>query len=400
MAEAGGDGLGGDLLGEAGQLLGGLDHQRQIIVVEVTDTRPAHRAEGEDPVAVGRLRLDQTVRRHHDRAGERGEVTLLVLPGPAVVTGQVGVLVQFRVAVGGQHLAVGVDVDAGAGGGLQDLGQVVQVVTGDQDRLADHRGDPHRGGHRGPEAAGVGGVEHLHHLEVDRTQLQGVAQQRVGLGGSGGQEGQAGLDAGVGVVGAVAQGVRVVGVGGHPLEAVEVEVAQADDIGAQGVQVGVDTDPLGLLDDLGDLVGRLELGCAGEDFGLLAGGTGGGLIGLPGLLAHADGLSDHRHEAGGVEVDVGQRGEQVECGVRGEARIGGAEFPQLLRVLTDTEVDLHQNVLQCGGGGVLTAVALRRRAAEAQQVRTVGLGGAVGLLALVAKHSALLLIGHFLTLRP
>ena len=39
--------------------------------------------------------------------------------------------------------------------------------------------------------------------------------------------------------------------------------------------------------------------------------------------------------------------------MRGEPRVGGAEFAQLLRVLSDAEVDLDQHVLQRRGGGVL-----------------------------------------------
>jgi hypothetical protein len=74
--------------------------------------------------------------------------------------------------------------------------------------------------------------------------------------------------------------------------------------------------------------------------------------------------------------------------VRGVLRVGGAELTQLLRVLTDAEVDVDEYILQRRGGGVLAAVALGRRAAEGQQVGPAGLGGAVGLFALVAKHGS------------
>jgi hypothetical protein len=80
----------------------------------VTNTRPAHRSGGEDPVAIAGLGFDQAVGGHHDRAGEGGEVALLILPGTAVVADEVAVGVESGIAVGGQHFAVGIDVDPGA----------------------------------------------------------------------------------------------------------------------------------------------------------------------------------------------------------------------------------------------------------------------------------------------
>ena len=182
--------------------------------------------------------------------------------------------------------------------------------------------------------------------------------------------------------------MRVVGVGADTLEAVQVEVAQTDDVGAEVLDVGVHADAGGLCDDLGDLVGRDELRCPGESLGLNAGGPGGCLVGLLGLVAHTDRVGDERHETGGIEVHIRQCGEQVEAGVRGVLGVRRTEFAQLLRVLPDTEVDLDQHVLESGGGGVLAAVTLGRRATEAQQIGAVGLRGAVGLLALVAKHGS------------
>jgi hypothetical protein len=240
------------------------------------------------------------------------------------------------------------------------------------------------------EAAGVGGVEHRHHLVVDVAQLEGVPQQRIGFGRARTEEGQAAFDARIGVVGAVAQRMGVVCIGAYTLEAVEVEVAQADDIGAQDVQIGVHPDLRGLRHYLGDLLGGHELRCAGEGFGLNAGGSGSGLVGGLGLVARLDGLGDQRHEPGRVEVDVGQRGEQVEGGARSEARIGNTEFAQLLRVLPDPQIDLNQHVLQRRRRGVLAAVSLGGRAPERQQIGTIGRLGAIGLLALVTKHGVLL----------
>ena len=65
-------------------------------------------------------------------AGEGVELLGLVLPGAAVVAHQVLVLLQARIGVAGEHLAVGVDVDALALGLLEQLFEVLQVVAGDQ----------------------------------------------------------------------------------------------------------------------------------------------------------------------------------------------------------------------------------------------------------------------------
>ena len=52
--------------------------------------------------------------------GKCGEFLVLILPGGAVVAVEVGIFFQFRIAVGGQHFAVGVDIDAFALGLFQD----------------------------------------------------------------------------------------------------------------------------------------------------------------------------------------------------------------------------------------------------------------------------------------
>ena len=58
---------------------------------------------------------------------------LLVLPRRAEVALEMGIFFQFRIAMGGQHFAVGVDVDAFARRLLQQQLEVVQVVPGDDD---------------------------------------------------------------------------------------------------------------------------------------------------------------------------------------------------------------------------------------------------------------------------
>ena len=81
--------------------------------------RPRDDPAGEDARLVGVLGLLDAVRGHEDRPGECVELLPLVLPGPAVVPDEVGVLPEFRVGVRGEHLRVGVDVYAAARGLLE-----------------------------------------------------------------------------------------------------------------------------------------------------------------------------------------------------------------------------------------------------------------------------------------
>ena len=49
---------------------------------------------------------------HEDGPGKLGELLALVLPGGSVVAVEMLVFLQFGITVGGQHLAVGVHIDA------------------------------------------------------------------------------------------------------------------------------------------------------------------------------------------------------------------------------------------------------------------------------------------------
>ena len=73
---------------------------------------------------------------------------------------------QLRVTVRRQHFTVGVDVNAGAFGLLQQVVQIFQVMTRNQDTFAFGRFDVdlRRGGMT--IFAGLAGVQNAHHLKV------------------------------------------------------------------------------------------------------------------------------------------------------------------------------------------------------------------------------------------
>mmetsp|Transcript_27179 Transcript_27179/g.59335 ORF Transcript_27179/g.59335 Transcript_27179/m.59335 type:complete len:260 (-) Transcript_27179:786-1565(-) len=214
--------------GEAGQLQGPLDEGGEVLGGQVGGGSHTSLVDCEQVILVGLGGVQHTVGGHEDGTGEVGKVTLLAVPGATKVAGQVGVLVQARVAVGGQHLAVCVDLDAGALGLLQEQVHVVHVVAGHEDGLALLGDEGHVSGGGGAEGVAVGLGQHLHHAVVALAHTQRHAQagvNRAALGAT--QEGEGlghkGCDMGV----TVAQGLCMVCVCAHPLEAVHHQLLQA-----------------------------------------------------------------------------------------------------------------------------------------------------------------------------
>ena len=120
---------------ETGQGQGLFDDRGEVPVGDMGNPGPAHQTGGEDIVLVGFLGLLDAVGGHQDGPGKFGEFLVLVLPGRPVVAVEMGIFFQLRIAVGGQHLAVGIDVDALAFGLLRSF-QVLEIMAGDQDGLA------------------------------------------------------------------------------------------------------------------------------------------------------------------------------------------------------------------------------------------------------------------------
>ena len=140
-------------------------------------------------------------------------------------------------------------------------------------------------------------------------------------------------------------------VGGGALEAVEDQIAQADQRGAIAVQEARDRGE-------GRGGGAFGAGLAGVPGGGLGqvGGVGAGGLGEgTGAGAHGQRFVDQRIEARGIEVDVGQRGEprhRHEIIDRGIARTGagGTVGPD-----GDPLKDAQQHVLLVGDVGSLAA---------------------------------------------
>ena len=72
----------------------------------MADSRPADGARREQPGAITRLRLDQAIRGHDDRAREVGEFALLVLPGATVIADEMQIGLQLGVGMRRQQFAM------------------------------------------------------------------------------------------------------------------------------------------------------------------------------------------------------------------------------------------------------------------------------------------------------
>ena len=105
-------------------------------------------AGGKDAVGIGGQGQIHTARGENDGGGNMVEFLLLVLPSRAVMPFELGIFTEFGIGVGGEHLSVGIDVDAGFLGLLQNLGQNFKMMAADDNERTgvDDSGHAHRRG--------------------------------------------------------------------------------------------------------------------------------------------------------------------------------------------------------------------------------------------------------------
>ena len=135
-----------------------------------------HDGGGVHPVLIAGAGRHQTVGGKQHWGGNALKLLLLALPGSAEVSRQMGVLFQPGIPVGGEHLGMGVNADAGVFGLFQQLVQILQVVARDDNEgpLVDVGADP--GGYRVAEGIGVGLVQQGHALVVYLSKLHQQGQ--------------------------------------------------------------------------------------------------------------------------------------------------------------------------------------------------------------------------------
>ncbi len=290
------------ILGVAAKGQGLFDHGREIPrLADVDKAGEGHHAGGEDPIRIALFGGHEAIGGKEHSAGDIGKFLLLVLPGRAKVALEVGIGLKLGIGVGGQHFAVGIDVDALILGLLEQQLQVQQVVPADHDEGTLLHGERHGGGRGRAVGFRIGSVEQGHTFQVDLAHLEHQGQQlRHAPILADGAQGL--VEEGVHSLVRIAQHQGVFGIGGH--------AAQAEkDQGFEGahilvalpyqVQVVICAAAQGLLFALDHpdvprerLVVEADVGHGHEealDHGLVGRGAGLGVLGRPRQADHRAG---------------------------------------------------------------------------------------------------------------
>ena len=135
-----------------------------------------HDGGSENTVGIALAQRHYAVRGEQHRSRDIVEFRLLILPAGAEISLELRVLFKLRVAVCGEHFAVGVDVYALAVGLLQKQLHIVQVMTADhyERSLFNCEWDFSR-----DRVAVCFGVEKLQTFEVHRAGLEHQRKQHV-----------------------------------------------------------------------------------------------------------------------------------------------------------------------------------------------------------------------------
>ena len=168
----------GFILGITAQLQSLFDHRGEDLVCsDVHHFGVRYHRRGEHPVGIACFGRHQTVGGEQHRRRKFCKLFLLVLPCRTEIALEMGILFQFRIAVSGQHFAMGVDVDAFALSLLQQQLQVVEIMTGDDDERSLFYSQRNGNRYGRSVAFGVGLIQKRHALEVFLANLHHDRQQ-------------------------------------------------------------------------------------------------------------------------------------------------------------------------------------------------------------------------------
>ena len=194
-------------------------------------TRESRAVGGEHAVFVGGAAgwRHDAVGSEQNRTVEGFKLLALLPPSIAVVALQVGVLFKFGIVVCREHLAVGIDVDARVLALLQQLLDVVQIVSADEDTRTVAHSDVHFCDFGVAESGGVGFVEQGHCLHAPFAGLQRKGGELVGI--VAGDKLSEGLqDKLVDIAINLTKAGGMLQIGGHTFETVHGEFFQRADI--------------------------------------------------------------------------------------------------------------------------------------------------------------------------
>jgi len=249
---------------------------------------------------------------------------------------------EFRIAVGRQHLTVGVDVDPFALGLLEEFLEVLEIVARDQDGLALPVSERHLGRHRVSVGSRVGGIQKLHGLEVDLAALEGQPHPVVEVQILPQHGGKGFMHVRKDAVVFLPQDLGMVRVGADSPQAEEHGMLQRQDIGIDG-RIGFQPD----LFSLGHQTLQGRSGC-----------EGGGVLGKIGLAARRFHLGlqclsqlhrtpDESCEIRRIEIDVGKGREQGFTGEHIDLAVTHPDFASLGRKEGQALHGMGQQILKC-----------------------------------------------------
>lgn len=203
----------------------------EILTIQMTYARPANNAAGPDTIVISADGwVDDAVRGHHDRAREASELNLLILPATAVVTDQMLEFTQLRVAVSRQHFAVGVDVNARAFGLFQQVIEIFEIVTGNQNAFTRCSFDVDLSRCRMAVFTGFACIQNAHHFEIHLADFHGTLEKCVHIGRPGSQPCHDFMVLGVNIVVVLTENVSVFHIGRRTFQTIQAEQTQAENI--------------------------------------------------------------------------------------------------------------------------------------------------------------------------
>ena len=147
-----------------------------IVRADVAQTLIAHHRGGIHPVGIAGPGRHQAVGGKEHRRRNIFKFPLLALPRRAEVPRQLRILFQTRIPVCRKHLAVGIHVDPRSGGLLQQLAEILQIMTGDHYERPTLYIRIHPRGNRMAERFRIGAVQQRHTLKIHLTELHDESQ--------------------------------------------------------------------------------------------------------------------------------------------------------------------------------------------------------------------------------
>ena len=158
------------------------DEQREIFcitddAVDVRASRITNRSGCVNTVFVAVLRRHDTVRRHQNRAVEGFKFFFLLPPGVTIISLKMFIFFERRIVVCRQHFGVGVNIDAGVHGLLEQHLEVAQIMTGDENTRAGADTEIDGGDLRIAVSGSIGLIEQCHSLHAVGAGLECECRQ-------------------------------------------------------------------------------------------------------------------------------------------------------------------------------------------------------------------------------